>query len=106
VAIGSVGQIYTWTIAHTDTPLSINDAIAPTGDLLATGMFVLNTSGFTVDGETFPLSDFQLESVPVNGGDDIDLSFNGTPEPGTTLLVAAGLAPMLMARRRRKVSSS
>ena len=70
-------------------------------NLLDTGLFALNTSGFTVDGQSVPSSDFQLNLVAAGNGDDIDLTFNATPEPGTTLLAGMGISPLLLARRRR-----
>ena len=38
---------------------------------------------------------FSLEFVNVGGNDDLILSYGATPEPGTTMLVLAGVMPIL-----------
>jgi hypothetical protein len=98
---GSPSGIHTWVIAQSDSQVTINGTRQSPENLLDTGLFALNTSGFTVDGQSVPSSDFQLNLVAAGNGDDIDLTFNATPEPGTTLLAGMGISPLLLARRRR-----
>jgi hypothetical protein len=92
---------FTLTIAHSDSQVSINGTPQSPEDLLATGNFQLDTSGFTVNNASASQSDFQLMLVSDGtGGDNIQLIFNATPEPGTAVLVGACCAPILLARRR------
>jgi hypothetical protein len=65
--------------------------------------FVLSTSGFTGPSSASGLTtSWQLEVVAdVASGQDLDLVYNATPEPGSALLLLAGAMPMLAARRRR-----
>jgi hypothetical protein len=94
------GNKYNWTIAHSDSQISVDGAPQSPANLLDTGDFALDTSGFTVDGSTFPLSDFQLNLVADGNGDDLQLTFAAVPEPCTAMLVGVCIGPMLLARRR------
>jgi hypothetical protein len=69
--------------------------------------FVLSTTGFTAPGSAGGLTtSWQLEVVADlslgSSGQDLDLVYNATPEPGTTLLALAGAMPILATRRRRR----
>jgi len=69
--------------------------------------FVLSTSGFTAPSSASGLTtSWQLEVVGDSGlgasGQDLDLIYSATPEPGTAMLVLAGALPLLTARRRRR----
>jgi fibronectin-binding autotransporter adhesin len=71
------------------------------------GIFVLDTSGLAgAAGTQQSMSSFTLELLTPSGGgtDSLDLVYQSTPEPGTALLVIGGVAPMLLARRRRKIA--
>jgi hypothetical protein len=94
------GNTYDWTIAHSDSQVSVNGSPQSPANLLDTGLFALDTSGFTVDGNAFPQSDFQLNLVSNASGDDLQLIFAAIPEPCTALLVGICIAPPLLARRR------
>ena len=102
---GASNGPFTWTIAHSDTPVS---ATPSAQNLIDSGAFALDTSGFTVDGSSVPASDFTLQLVGAGTGQDLQLEFNGatvftaTPEPTTALLAAIGMAPLLGRRPRRK----
>jgi len=95
-----IGNTYTWTIAHSNSQISVDGAPQSPGNLLDTGAFALDTSAFTVDGSTFPQSDFQLNLVANGNGDDLQFVFAAVPEPCTAALVGVCIAPLLLARRR------
>jgi len=98
-------------IATAVNGISLNGTAVTSGTNLSTADssdFVLSTSGFTAPSSASGLtSSWQLEVVTDSGlggssGQDLDLVYSATPEPGTALLVLAGGLPMLLSRRRRK----
>ena len=104
---------YSWIIG-TASSISLNGAaplsINPTSDTklitgVTTDLFALDTSGFNLGtaGNALPagVSGFELDAIGTGSGDNIVLSYNAAPEPGTAMLVLAGGLPMLAARRRR-----
>jgi fibronectin-binding autotransporter adhesin len=104
---------YSWVIAQVTGTLTLPSGMTLGENLLqnkpsGTGTvdaFVLNTAGFSVNGISNQSgatgSTFSLEFVNVGGSSDLILSYGATPEPGTTMLVAAGVMPILARRRRR-----
>jgi fibronectin-binding autotransporter adhesin len=101
----------TFQIATAVSGISVNGtAISTTGgnvnlSTAYSGDFVLNTSGFnaptTVGGS--PTWQLEVEADTLGGGgQDLDLVYSATPEPGTAMLVLAGALPMLTSRRRRR----
>jgi hypothetical protein len=102
--ITSGNQQYSWVIVQSAGQNSINGV--PIGTNLAagnggSGLFVLNTSGFTDTSNTAAPSSFTLEAVNFGSTEDLVLDYDGAPEPGTAALLLAGAGPMLMARRRK-----
>jgi len=103
---------FTWVIGNVSSggATGTGGALATATNLLgssAAAPFALDTSNFsaTVAGEgSSPIASsfFTVELITSGGGENIQLQFTTTPEPGTTLLVTAGVLPMLLARRRRK----
>jgi fibronectin-binding autotransporter adhesin len=72
------------------------------------GLFTLDTSSLaTGAGTSTSTSSFALELIGGNGGSSgsLDLVYQSTPEPGTTLLVLGGAVPMLLSRRQRRASA-
>jgi L-aminopeptidase/D-esterase-like protein len=69
------------------------------------GFFALDTSSFANAASNATSTSngyFALELISAAGGSgQLDVVYNATPEPGTTLLVVASAAPLLMRRRRR-----
>jgi len=87
--------------------IQLTDPTTGQGTGAYTGLFALNTSGFTneptasTDGAAF----LEFIGSGAGTGGTLDVSYGtytATPEPGTTLLVLAGGLPMLAARRRRR----
>jgi fibronectin-binding autotransporter adhesin len=103
-----VGGSYDWVIAQTSSAPTGPSGNITTGSNLLTAspaLFTLNTSGFTVDGVAPTASLFSLQFINVGGtNNDLVLSYNTTPEPGTAILLLAGFVPMLTSRRRRRNS--
>ena len=110
------GQTYTWVIGNVSSggaTGSSGTALATNTNLLGSSVsapFALDTSSFSAsmtNGLTGGTSSslFTLELVTSGSGENLQLQYTATPEPGTTLLVAAGLIPMTLARRRRKTKS-
>jgi fibronectin-binding autotransporter adhesin len=117
------GQTYTWVIGN----VSSGGGTGSSGTALGSGVsgsapnllgssvsapFALDTSNFSATSTSGGYlaansSQFTLELITGTGitGENIQLQYTATPEPGTTLLVAAGLIPMTFARRRRKTKS-
>ena len=86
---------YTWELAHWSS------------GTYATSNFVLDTnalSTFETDNGLNPATSiFSLSVVADSGsGQDLDLSYNSAPEPGTGMLVISGGISILSARRRRR----
>ena len=85
---------------------TIDSTTGYTGPDADPAQFVLNTNEITTPSNGSD-SGFGLEMVAQGGGAyDLDLVYNGTPEPGSALLVLSGVAPMLMRRRRRKAPTA
>jgi hypothetical protein len=97
---GATDGPQSFVIAHSDSQVTINTTPQQPENLLDTGLFALDTSGFTVDNSPVPKSDFQLELVADGDGDNLQLNYTPSPEPGTTLLASAAIFPLLLARRR------
>jgi hypothetical protein len=98
--VSAAGGTYSWVIAHSDSQVTINGTPQAPENLVDTGAFALDTSNFTVDGSSVPKSDFALDLVANGTGDNLVLTYNAAPEPGTALLAGVGLYPLLMVRRR------
>jgi hypothetical protein len=95
---------YSWVIVQSAGQNSINGV--PIGTNLAagnggSGLFVLNTTGFTDTSNTAAPSSFTLEAVNFGSTEDLVLNYNSAPEPGTAALLLAGAGPVLMGRRRK-----
>ena len=105
----TVGNTYNWAIAQvgsgTSSTISVGGSTVTQSNTtpLSSSVFALDTSGLTVDsGSITPMpTDFSVYFETVGGNNDLVLTYNATPEPGTTMLVLAGALPMLTARRRR-----
>ncbi len=105
---------YSWIIG-TVSSISLNGAAnlpvtTNTDTKLITGvntdLFALDTSGFNLGtaGNALPSGapGFELDAIGTGSGDNIVLSYEAAPEPGTAMLVLAGGLPTLIARRRRR----
>jgi fibronectin-binding autotransporter adhesin len=105
---------YSWIIGSA-TSISLNGAAALSTTAnadtkLLTGsssdIFALDTSGFNLgtSGNSVPSGEagFELDAIGTGSGDNLVLTYDATPEPGTTLLVLAGALPILATRRRRR----
>jgi fibronectin-binding autotransporter adhesin len=103
-------QNYDWVIANVGTATGIS-----TGSYLATAgntganvatageLFTLDTTSFANANPGIPAAgNFFLELEGIGGSQTLDIGYNATPEPGTTLLALAGAMPILAARRRRR----
>jgi hypothetical protein len=96
-------------IATAVSGIMLNGAAVASGTDLSTADasdFVLSTTGFTAPGSAGGLTtSWQLEVVADlslgSSGQDLDLVYSATPEPGTAMLILGGIVPMLTARRRR-----
>jgi fibronectin-binding autotransporter adhesin len=103
---------YSWIIAQATgsaTAINLPAGMTQGENLLANkpsggaaNAFILTTNGFTDSGG---LGTFTLEAVTIGSNDDLVLDYNAAPEPGTALMVLGGIAPMLLARRRRKAAA-
>jgi fibronectin-binding autotransporter adhesin len=97
-------------IATAVNGISLNGTAVTSGTNLSTADsndFVLSTSGFTAPSSASGLTtSWQLEVVSDmslgTSGQDLDLVYSATPEPGAAMLVLAGALPVLGARRRRR----
>jgi len=97
-------------IATAVNGISLNGTAVTSGTNLSTidsSDFVLSTSGFTAPSSASGLTtSWQLEVVAATGlgpsGQDLDLVYSATPEPGAMMLVLGGVVPMLIGRRRRR----
>jgi hypothetical protein len=87
----------------------LNQIGLSTSDFLPAGIYVLNTVSFTVD--VIPITGIEVDAfLGLTGffsldGESADPDFFGAsvvPEPGTGLLVAAGLSLLARPRRRRR----
>lgn len=98
-----------WIIAESGATITIDGSTYPNSTELfgpsagpLAGLFMLDTSGFTVNGNHIPAADFTLDLVPgPNGAQDLQLTYTGAPEPGAGLLLACAAAPLLAVRQRR-----
>jgi fibronectin-binding autotransporter adhesin len=111
------GAQYTWVIGNISSGGATGSSVTlPSGNLTtatnllgtnASAPFALDTSGFTAatSSGSLPISqsNFSLQLVTGTGitGENLDLTYTATPEPGTAMLVLVGGLPTLMARRRR-----
>ena len=109
------GKTYNWMIAQigsgAGTQITLNNVLTGNGTAqLSTSIFSLDTSNLIVNGSsTSTLSNagnFGLYFETISGNNDLVLSYDATPEPGTALLVLGGVAPMLTGRRRRSRRST
>ena len=109
----NAASTYVWQIASytsTNIPGAANGTtiiLTSGGGLTAApgvaGLFSLDTTGFVSANPGTAGGGFYLEDIGTTGGaGTLDVVYNATPEPGTTLLVLAGAVPMLTARRRRR----
>jgi fibronectin-binding autotransporter adhesin len=96
-----------WVLATTSTTAQINGSNVTSGALLTSGLssdvFALSTSNFDNASGPVPPSAFSLDFVANGiGGDNLVLTYNATPEPGTGVLALGGTLPLLVGRRRRR----
>jgi len=101
----------TWTLATftgstTGTPSGYTGALpaaTPGATVPVDSQFMLDTSTLATlfKGSETAAPVLNLEYVS-STEDALQLSYNGTPEPGTAMLVLGGALPMLTARRRRR----
>jgi fibronectin-binding autotransporter adhesin len=107
------GSQYTWVIGNVSSggATGTGGTLATATNLLgnsASTPFALDTSAFTAatGAGSLPIAqgNFTLELITGAGitGENIQLQYTATPEPGTAMLVLAGGLPMLTARRRRR----
>lgn len=87
-------------------PISVNDFTYPDNTVLTAGatssLFSLDTSGFSdANSPVFGAASFQLALVGDGQGQDLALVYNATPEPGTAVLLLAGMAALVMSRQRK-----
>ena len=110
----SATSSYTWQIAGFGgavTGLS-NGTLATangSGANIATfgELFTLDTSSFaTANGLTSSSGSFALELLGSSGSQTLDVAYTAAPEPGTAMLVLAGVVPMLLMGRRRRSESA
>jgi fibronectin-binding autotransporter adhesin len=98
-----------WILATTSATAQINGINVTSGGPLTSGLssdvFALNTSSFDNSSGQVSPSAFSLDFVTSGGGDNLVLTYNATPEPGTALLVLAGAMPLLNTRRRRRTKT-
>ena len=115
MTLGS-SKTYNWELAQignsTSTQISVNGATLSgnsTANLFATtNAFALDTSGLNVgssNSQFLSASNFSLYFETISGTNDLVLSYNAAPEPGTAMLVLAGGLPLLQRRRRRTKQS-
>ena len=92
---------YNWIIAQ-DSGTLTGASVSPGTNVLGS-LFTLDTSNLSVNGGADPVasSAFTLEFLTDGSNKDLVLSYNAAPEPGTAMLVLAGVVPMLSDRRRR-----
>jgi hypothetical protein len=96
---------YSWTIGEVSSlDVGADATPVPAGPLVGSssaGLFILDTSDFaTANGVDSSTGIFELSLVDSASGEQLVLSYDATPEPGIATLIAAGLTPLLMARRR------
>ena len=108
---------YNWELAQIGTgnatQISINNTTygnsTSTNLLTATSAFALDTSGVSVgssNSQFLSAGNFSLYFETISGNNDLVLSYNAAPEPGTAMLVLAGVVPVLIRRRRRRNKSN
>jgi fibronectin-binding autotransporter adhesin len=103
----------TWQIASytstslTGAPTGVTEVLTGPGSVgnADAGLFTLDTSNFATANGGLSTSNFYLEAIGGTGTTGtLDLVYAATPEPGTMMLVLSGAVPMLMGRRRRRIS--
>ena len=113
ISLGSTNT-YNWELAQIGsgnaTKISINGI--PFGNSTSTnlltatsGAFALDTSALNVgssNGSLLNANNFSLYFETISGNNDLVLSYNAAPEPGTGLLVVVGVLPLIAKRRRRR----
>jgi autotransporter-associated beta strand protein len=119
-AIGTAGSLdgnvsYQWQVATISSITGYSDnssTLPPSGqtEVVATAgqtgtQFALNVPStlFGANGDA-EVGTPVLELIGTGSGYDLDIaySYNAAPEPGTVMLVLAGVMPMLAGRRRRR----
>jgi autotransporter-associated beta strand protein len=99
-----------WIIAESGANIPIDNSTYGNSTMLTgsnagalSGLFVLNTSSFTVNGTSVPSSAFTLELVTDSGGQALEINYTAAPEPGSVAMALAALIPSLAIRRRRAI---
>ena len=105
------GNTYNWVIAQigtgTSTQITVNGVAKSASSTKLnpdSSIFALDTSALSINGNNqfSSPSNFSLYFETISGNNDLVLSYNAAPEPGTAMLVLGGALPMLMGRRRRR----
>ncbi len=101
--IGTFSSVSGVSLTGSDTVVATNTPATAAGN---SGQFALDTTGFIgTNTGTEPDSYFQLDVLGTGGSGSLTLTYNAAPEPGTTMLILGAAFPMLMGRRRRRVSN-
>lgn len=103
---------YQWIIgtvpAASVTSTTAGLTLPTTGNSTTLATSGISGSAFALDTSNFNLSQapsgsfFQLNLTNVSGTDELVLSYDAAPEPGSALLILAGATPLLLLSRRRR----
>jgi fibronectin-binding autotransporter adhesin len=91
-------------LATSGTGTGAGSVTVPSND---SGLFVLDTSSFNTANPGSSSGEFELELVAngTGGAGYLDaVYYSSAPEPGTATLILGAILPMLIGRRRRRVS--
>ena len=115
IALGA-SNTYNWELAQIGTgnatQISINGnttSASSTNLMISTSAFALDTSGLSVgssNSQFLSASNFSLYFQTISGNNELVLSYNAAPEPGSTLLILCGVVPAMSPRRRRRRQQS
>jgi len=103
--------VFNHTTSGQVTPLATSGSGGGAGTVSVpsadSGLFVLDTSSFNTANPGSSSGEFELELVAngTSGAGYLDaVYYSSAPEPGTATLILGGILPMLIGRRRRRVS--